>query len=390
MKTRVTLRAYRLAYQLSVLLAAGWFASPLDLNAGVESSDSKLIFLQPAGGVGQNFIASTYDVVIADFNGDGHGDVAFPSRELIDVYYGDGAGHFSGPSTFAAGTFPQSLAVGDFNRDGKPDLAVGVVGFIGQGVQILLNNGMGGFSAPVMATTAGSPYQVVVADFNHDGFQDLAIPDTNPDSVLVLLGDGNGGFGAPVASAGGSDAMATGDFNEDGIVDLATADYATGEVRILLGNGAGGFSWANTYSVSPSNTTTLVVADFNHDNHQDVAVGVINNLYNVAVFLGNGDGSLVAEAPVALNDAQGVGAADVNGDGRIDLVTANYSNEAIGVAIGDGTGNFGLPRYYRFPYHHGHEPLPINITVGDLNGDGKPDLATANYGTGGSIILLSK
>jgi len=390
MKTRLNLKIHSIAYQLSVLLAVGWFAQPLNLNAAVKSVDSRLIFLQPAGGVGQNFLKSTFDVVIADFDGDGHGDVAFPSANLIDVYYGDGAGHFTGPSTFAAGTFPQSLAVGDFNRDGKPDLAVGVVGFMGQGVQILLNDGTGGFAAPVMATTAGSPYQVVVGDFNRDGIQDLAIADTSPDSVLVLLGDGHGGFGAPIESPGGGDAMATGDFNEDGIVDLAVAEYATGEVRILLGNGAGGFTVASTYSVSPSNTTNLVVADFNHDNHQDVAVGVINNLYYVATFLGNGSGSLVAGSPVALNDAQGIGAADVNGDGRIDLVTANYSDEAIGVASGDGAGNFARPRYYSFPYHHGHEPLPINITVCDLNGDGRPDLATANYGTGGTIILLSK
>jgi len=202
----------------------------------------------------------------------------------------------------------------------------------------------------------------------------------------VLLGDGHGGFGAPISTSGGGDAAALGDFNTDGKVHLAVV---AADLCILLGNGAGGFTVANSYSFGAGNPTRLVSADFNHDGILDLAIGVINSAAQVDTFLEDGAGAFIPSTPVGQTDAQGVAAIDLDGDGRIDIVTADYSHESVSFANGNGREHFAAIRTYSLPSNP-NEPLPINITTGDLNEDGLPDLVTSDYGTGDVTVGLTQ
>src|SRR3954452_21870763 len=149
-------------------------------------------------------------------------------------------------SPFAAGTAPNQIVTGDFNLDTKPDLAV--VNSSSDNVTILLGDGIGGFTpapgSPVMV--AQTPKSVAVGDFNNDGKPDFAADNFIGGSVSVFLGDGAGGFtqanNSPVAMAGGPIYVATGDFNADGLADLATANISPAGIGILVGTGNGGFA----------------------------------------------------------------------------------------------------------------------------------------------------
>jgi hypothetical protein len=152
----------------------------------------------------------------------------------VSILLGDGAGNFSAPTTFGAGNDSLSVAVGDFNGDGKQDLAV--ANNLSNNVSILLGNGAGHFSAPTNFTVGDRPGSVAVGDFNGDGKQDLAVANSGvPANVSILLGNGAGNFGAPANFTAGDypNSIAVGDFNGDGKQDLAVANLSQ-NVSILL------------------------------------------------------------------------------------------------------------------------------------------------------------
>jgi hypothetical protein len=275
-----------------------------------------------------------------------------------------------------------SITAGDFNGDGKPDLAAATPE---GGVRIFLNDGSGGFGNSTLFPAGSYASQVVAADFNGDGKLDLTVPDFNAGTNQVLLGDGQGGFGTPISSLGGGGNVVAGDFNSDGKMDLGVA---TTDLKILLGDGAGGFTVGNSYSVGPGNPTHLAMADFNHDGTLDLAVAVINAERQVYTFLGNGMGAFIPSTPVASIDPWGVAAVDLDGDGNVDIVTANYGYNTVSFAKGNGRGRFGASRSYPLP-RNPKQPLPINLTTGDFNEDGLPDLITSDYGTGGATVALT-
>ena len=282
-------------------------------------------------------------VAVGDFNGDGHFDLAVadhninaPSAGAVSVLLGNGSGGFSAApgSPFAVGNNPSSVAVGDFNGDGHSDLAV--ANFEGNSVSVLLGNGSGGFSA-----ASGSPFavgqyptSVAVGDFNGDGHPDLAVANAGGASVSVLLGNGSGGFsaapGSPFAVGNKPVSMAVGDFNGDGYRDLAVANESGNSVSVLLGNGSGGFSAAPgspfAVGVEPS---SVAVGDLNGDGHVDLAVVNHNNnepsTGSVSVLLGDGSGGFTPAlgSPFAVGGrSTSVAAGDFNGDGAPDLAVA--------------------------------------------------------------------
>jgi hypothetical protein len=367
-----------------LLVAAGCVAAPLSASA----AGCRLSFRQ-------NFLGAVnrhnpcYSTAEADFNGDGHADLAvlLASSAQVLIYNGDGNAGFGAPASYAGGSFPQWIAAGDFNGDGKPDLVVANFGGSGLGgISTLLNNGSGSFGPPALVPlgTFGIG-QVVVADFNRDGKLDVAAANSADGNTIILLGNGSGGFGAPMTLTGtGGGAMAVGDFKEDGIPDLAFTSAT--QVNILLGDGAGGFTTGNSYPFGPGNPTSAVAADFNHDGHVDLAVATVNNTPQVATFLGKGTGKFVASATVPFNDAWGLVATDLDGDGNVDLAIASSENN-VAFATGNGRGRFGAVMLVPLVTPPG--PDPIGLSTGDFNGDGLADLVTANYSASGATVLIT-
>jgi hypothetical protein len=279
--------------------------------------------------------------------------------------------------------FPQAVAAGDFNGDGKLDLAVASPGSP-SGIatsKILLGDGTGNFT---LASTPGAglyPNSIAVGDFNRDGKLDLAFTDWSFNTAPILLGDGTGNFTlASSLSAYYPSSVAVGYFNGDGKLDLAFTNNYYQTVSILLGDGTGNFSLASSQDVGlyPS---SIAVGDFNGDGKLDLATA--NNGDNtVSILLGKGTGSFIlASSPAVNSSPNSVTVGDFNGDGKLDLATANGGG-SVSILLGNGTGNFYLASSPRVG------SIPSSVVAGDFNGDGKLDLAVANEGSNTVSILL--
>jgi hypothetical protein len=310
---------------------------------------------------------------------------------------------FLAPVSYPVDTAPSAVAVGDFNGDGKPDLVTANSPY-GSDVSVLLGNGDGTFQPARNFPAAPGPEvalfpSVAVGDFNGDGKLDVV--ETTYSGVSMLLGNGDGtfqpaqNFSAPLGQSVLS--LAVGDLNGDGKLDLVvtgTQSYfgpyaggpsGTNYVNVLLGNGDGTFSDARTVQV-PSGTFSQPVAlgDVNGDGKPDVVTATTTA---VAILLNNGNGTLAPPTTFATGGrVESVAVGDFNGDGKLDLVTANYTTRvasSISVLIGNGDGTFQTPRNLLPGLS------PAFVAVGDFNHDGKADLAVPNAGPNGTGAYLS-
>jgi len=277
---------------------------------------------------------------------------------------------------YTAATNPQSVAVGDFNGDGKQDMAVANYSNGGAGtVSIFLGNGDGIFQPGVGYATGSGPVVVVAADFNHDGKLDLATADDTGNSVSVLLGNGDGTFQPHVNYPAGSFPhwVAVGDFNNDGIPDLVATNEGSNTVSIFLGNGDGTFQ-AQTTLAAPTEPYSVAVADFNNDGFADLAVtGYYSSV--AAIYLGSASGfQPYVTYPCGMGPAA-ILATDLNHDGNADLAVADYNNGNTGFAsvlLGNGDGTFQAATTWTAGTG------PDEIAVGNFNGDRFPDLVVTN------------
>jgi hypothetical protein len=302
-------------------------------------------------------------------------------------------------SPVMTGNQPAAGATGDFNNDGKPDLAI--MSSLTNSIYILLGNGDGTFavtpSSPVLGVgtipcinaNQASNCSLTAGDFNHDGNADLAETSGFDNTVIVLLGHGDGTFssapGSPITVGTFPQAVRSGDFNQDGILDLAVANAGDDTVSILLGNGDGTFTPApGAPAATGGFPFFLAVADFNTDGRQDLAVSNENDS-TVSILLGNGDGTFTpAGSPIpGFNYNPGVVvAADFNGDGYIDIAATNFTavspspNGTVTVLLGNNDGTFHAAP--GSPVAVGVDPFAM--VAGDFNEDGVTDLAVANYG----------
>ena len=397
--------------------------------------------------------AAPSGIAVGDFNGDGKLDIVVVygfNDARVAVLLGNGDGTFQEPfKSTVAGVQGGSIAVGDFNGDGKLDVAVSDNESVTPGVDIMLGNGDGTFQAPVSYATAADPWMVIVADFNGDGKLDLATANAESETISVLLGNGDGTFQThkdnSTAVAASCISLAAGALRDDKRLDIVAGCQSASRVVVLLSNGDGTFKAAKAYDV-PAGVDQVALGDFNGDGKLDVAVTNAGTYDMVSVLPGTGSGTL--KAPVAFGTnygPSGIAAADFNGDGKLDLVTSDnggpfgvtmatisvllsngkdifaartdYSvgsgtltGAYSGIAAADLTGN-GKPdlivpiTYADTPYEfsilknkgNGTFDAPVNyelpigpnaVAAGDFNNDHKADIAVMNFGGNGSISVL--
>ncbi len=288
--------------------------------------------------------------------------------------------------SYNAGANPYSVATGDFNGDGKLDIAV--ANSSGNNISVLFGNGKGSFQPAVNYSDSQGPQFIVAADLRGDGKLDLVTANYES-SVGVFLNKGNGTFqkAAEYSTGYAGVGLAVGDVNGDGIPDVVVANYSGDTVSVLLGKGDGTLLKSTTYKVGAS-ATSVALGDFNGDGKMDIAVSLQSSAGgNVGVLLGNGNGtfqsvikSSTAAGPTALV------AYDFNGDGKLDLAVGSEGNTFQGntvcVLLGKGNGTFQPPVQYRVGVE------PTTTVTADFNGDGKEDLAVISYGSANFSILL--
>ena len=401
--TTITQGGYAGNYTLTATVAGQGPVAPTGTVSFLDTSNGNALLRNAALGAGQITLSwlnpqsptssiGSESIVVGDFNGDGIPDLVVggpstnDSTPTVNLMLGNGDGTFTTSTLFPTQLFyTSSIAVGDFNGDGKADLAV-----LGYGsLYILLGNGDGTFN--ISAPSGYSSGFVAVGDFNGDGIQDLAVlcQTGSKNIVYILLGNGDGTF-TPVAGSLtvgeviGS--IAVGDFNGDGKADLAVTNqidnsisYGGSSVSILLGNGDGTFTAAPTIENPPTQPRSVVIGDFNGDGIQDLAVAG----YSTQIFLGNGNGTF-KPSTILYASGSSITVGDFNGDGKADLamVWPDYYTASVFLGNGDATFTQGTsPSTGNFPWA---------IAAGDLNGDGFSDLAVANAGGDTVTVLTSQ
>jgi FG-GAP-like repeat/Transmembrane protein 131-like N-terminal/Abnormal spindle-like microcephaly-assoc'd, ASPM-SPD-2-Hydin len=282
---------------------------------------------------------------------------------------------FETRSTFSVGNSPESIAVGDFNHDGRQDVAVATAG--SYTIAVSLGNGDGTFKAPVFYTVGGVPTSIAAAPLTASGNLDLVVANALTSNISVLLGNGDGTFQAAKNANTSADPtfVCLGDFNGDHILDLVVADSPY--VSVLLGNGDGTFRAPIDNSSLPTYIPGLAIGDFNGDGHLDVAAAAPNTGFvAVGILLGNGDGTLQAAVLRPVNfGLESVVAADFNGDGKLDLAFSG-----LGVLLGNGDGTFGP----EVDYAGGGE----YVSVAQLSPDGRVDLVTADFPSSSVSVFI--
>jgi hypothetical protein len=313
---------------------------------------------------------------------------------LVGVSGAGGAGSaarapsFSPGPSLPVGTAASAVAVGDFDGDGSPDLAVtntgdpdpdNPYGGYRSNLRILLNDGAGRFHmAPGSPFKVGTdPSSIAIADFNGDRRQDLAV---TSESLRILLGDGTGRFdaapGSPVQLDGYPGNVNAADFNGDGIPDLVAAvgQANSSRPRILLNDGSGRFTvLAAALPVTAKNLRSIAVADVNSDGNADLAVGDSEST-RVSILLGDGAGAFgpARRFPAGSKIAGDLVVGDLNGDARPDLAVPVRSGNTVAILLGNGVGSFRRgPRLTL--------PEVGDLAVTDFDGDGKTDLAASTY-----------
>jgi hypothetical protein len=328
-------------------------------------------------------------LAIGDLNGDGTPDLAVTSYFLntVSILAGNGAGAFTAIAIYPVGYNPRAVVVGDLNGDGRLDVVT--ANAASNDVSVLLSSGQSGFASAVSHAVGNSPRSLVVCDLNADGFLDISAANLFSSNISVLLGVGGGLFTSatsfPLAAPPFS--IAAADVNGDGKIDFVAVHETPDSVSVVLGNGSGGFGAPMSYSMfAGAAPISVVIGDLNGDGRLDLATANYGTGVNsVSILLGDGAGAFGAGPiiPVGTNP-NSIVAGDLNLDGQLDLATSNSHSADVSVLLGDGIGGFGVSGTYLVGTD------PNSIAIADLNGDGTPDIATPVPQANSVSILINQ
>ncbi|MEO1716608.1 MAG: FG-GAP-like repeat-containing protein [Planctomycetota bacterium] len=384
-RTNNTARFKAVPAPFTTAMAAAMAAAVFAPAAAAQSCHPADIFVPDAiYGAGVEPIS----VAIGDLDGDGAPDLAIANQggDGVRVLLNNGDGTFQIGAEFATGRAPRSVAIGDVDGDGAADLVV--VNLVDNDAGVLLGNGDGTFQTQQRFGTGFGPAAVVIEDLNTDGVPDLAVANQGSGDVRVLLGNGDGTFQAAqqAGAAESSESIAAGDLNGDGLPDLAATDGQSDAVVVLLSNGDGTFQTERSFDVD-NRPVAVGIDDLDGDGAADLAVanrGSGSADASISVLLNCGDGTFQQEQRFPAGDwAFSIAIGDFNGDGDPDLATANTLNDSVSVLLNLGDGTFDRV----VMYDAGN--APSSVAAADLDGDGDPDVAASNFSSNDVSVLIN-
>ena len=370
----------------------------IDIQAGISSSSSLALALTSGlsrnvgdgtftdGGASQ--ATGTYPTynVTGDFNRDGKVDVIVCADDVMTLFAGGGDGSLSAGTTILStpGQTGYGMSVADFNNDGKQDV---VCAFTSGAVHVLHGNGDGTFQDSSYSIS-GSAAQSTVGDFNSDGRLDFAVSGSGANTVNIFLQQTNGSFSAGAVLSTGSYpfGLTSGDVNGDGWIDIISDDDSAGKMSIFLGKGNGTFAAPLTFTTTFSSRSPILV-DFNMDGKLDLAyasyVEYSGSSDFISVLLGNGDGTFQSRRMITANtNPMEVKSGDFNGDGIPDLMSANFNGNTVSVLLGNGDGTFAQSQDVATNQY------PNSASVADMNGDGRSDVVVTEWLDGNVRVFL--